>query len=281
MNDIPAPSITVAVDPTNPGQFFACCGLLELADCLWPGAEGWFAGDGKKFHIACEKPQGALQELLARLVMDPPTAIERLERNVLEIPPIIAPLAFTLDGGSTIALVLDAWTRIAVLKGVPQVISNPPWNFWSGQQTAFRIWLSLRAELVAQFVRFTAVEFDELFSQRLLQKGRFGFDPGPAWNSLDVGFSLNEHGLEVESSPATELLAAVGLQRFRPVMNDDRDGFDYCTWCNPNAPAVAAAAMAGLMVDRRTARYRVSVTSRGQYAALGSSYLICKGDSDE
>ncbi len=25
--------------PTNPGQFFACCGLLELADRLWPGAE--------------------------------------------------------------------------------------------------------------------------------------------------------------------------------------------------------------------------------------------------
>src|SRR5271163_2625185 len=35
-------SIQIAVDPTNPGQFFACCGLLELADRLWPGAEGWF-----------------------------------------------------------------------------------------------------------------------------------------------------------------------------------------------------------------------------------------------
>ena len=38
----PEPSIRVKVDPTNPGQFFACCGLLELADRLWPGAEGWF-----------------------------------------------------------------------------------------------------------------------------------------------------------------------------------------------------------------------------------------------
>ena len=35
--------IRVTVDPTNPGQFFACCGLLELADRLWKGAEGWFA----------------------------------------------------------------------------------------------------------------------------------------------------------------------------------------------------------------------------------------------
>ena len=30
-------SFSVNVDPTNPGQFFACCGLLELADRLWQG----------------------------------------------------------------------------------------------------------------------------------------------------------------------------------------------------------------------------------------------------
>ena len=36
-------TIRIVVDPTNPGQYFACCGLLELADRLWPGgAEGWF-----------------------------------------------------------------------------------------------------------------------------------------------------------------------------------------------------------------------------------------------
>jgi hypothetical protein len=42
----------VAVDPTNPGQFFACCGLLELADRLWPGAEGWFDLDQMAFCLA-------------------------------------------------------------------------------------------------------------------------------------------------------------------------------------------------------------------------------------
>ena len=30
--------IRIPVKLTNPGQFFACCGLLELADRLWPGA---------------------------------------------------------------------------------------------------------------------------------------------------------------------------------------------------------------------------------------------------
>ncbi len=59
---LPTPSITVAVDPTNPGQFFACCGLLELADRLWSGAEGWFTNDGREF---CISGGGTLRELLA------------------------------------------------------------------------------------------------------------------------------------------------------------------------------------------------------------------------
>lgn len=56
----PDPSIRINVDPTNPGQFFACCGLLELADRLWPGAEGWF--EKGEFCVACE---GTLEKVLA------------------------------------------------------------------------------------------------------------------------------------------------------------------------------------------------------------------------
>ncbi|MFA7236700.1 MAG: hypothetical protein WC058_07540 [Phycisphaeraceae bacterium] len=272
------PNITVKVDVTNPGQFFACCGLLELADRLWPGAEGWFEEGEQRFLVACE---GTLRDLLEILVSRPPTAIERLECNGLEVAPIIAPLAFTFAPDSKAELVLDAWTRIAVLKGVTQVISNPPWNFWSGQQTSMRIWSGLQRELIAQLKSFTSDQLSDLFSQRLLQKGRFGFDPGPAWNALDVGFSPDAQNLKVESSPATELLAAIGLQRFRPLMNDHHDGFDYFTWYSPYPPLVAAAAMAGAIQDRRTLRYRASVTTRGQYAALDFAYPSNAGDTND
>ncbi len=51
-------SIAVTVDPTNPGQFFACCGLLELADRLWPGgARGAFNSGGQEFVI--ERTEGS------------------------------------------------------------------------------------------------------------------------------------------------------------------------------------------------------------------------------
>jgi CRISPR-associated protein Csx14 len=273
----PTPSIAVSVEPTNPGQFFACCGLLELADRLRQGAEGWFVDGGREFRIVCAD---ALPVILAVLVMDSPTAIERLECNGLDVAPIIAPLALSFDGGATTGLVLDAWTRIAHVKGAAQVIANPPWNFWSGQQTSMGIWLGLRAKLVSQLDQIASHGLTDLLSRRLLQKGRFGFDPGPAWNPLDVGFSPNEHNMEVESSPATELLAAVGLQRFRPVMHDGRDGFDYFSWHSPYPPSVAAAAMAGAIRDRCTVRYRATVTDRGQYAALSFAYPLNAGDAD-
>lgn len=40
----PTPSFSVNVDVTNPGQFFACCGLIELAHRMpgWQDVEGYF-----------------------------------------------------------------------------------------------------------------------------------------------------------------------------------------------------------------------------------------------
>ena len=46
----PVATIRVDVDATNPGQFFAWCGLLELADRRWGGAEGWFT-PGRVLHL--------------------------------------------------------------------------------------------------------------------------------------------------------------------------------------------------------------------------------------
>jgi CRISPR-associated protein Csx14 len=275
------PNIRISVDLTNPGQFFACCGLLELADRLWPGAEGWFEREGGDFHIAFTGDGGTLRELLAILAKETPTAVARLECSGLEVAPIIAPLAFSFDGGVTIALTLDAWTQIRIDKGVAKVMSNPPWNFWSGQQKSSTIWNGLRAELAKQLTTIDFSHSSDPFSHRVFQGGRFGFDCGPAWNALDVGFSPNEQSIEVESSPLVELLAAFGLQRFRPVMNGNRDGFDYFTWHRPYSPSVAAAAMAGAIRDDTTQQYRTAVVSRGQYAALSQAFSLNSGDSDD
>jgi CRISPR-associated protein Csx14 len=267
-------TIRLAVDPTNPGQFFACCGLLELADRLWPGAEGWFSG--REFRVTCD---GSLRPLLDALVAHLPEAVTVLD-NGLEVKPLIAPLRLTLDPDKGITFMLDAWTTIRLEKGEAGVFANPPWNFWAGQQTSHIIWRKLRDALAEQLTRFTPDQLKNLFTQRLFREGRYGFDPGPAWNALDVGFSPNDQGMKVASSPAVELLALVGLQRFRPVVTG-RTTVTYATWGQPLPPAVAAACASGSILAAPFARYRCRVVDRGQgYAALGYSTPL-RGAVDE
>lgn len=261
-------TIRIYFEPFNPGQFFACCGLLELADRLWPGAEAWF--EESHFHLTCD---GSLEELLSTLADCEPVELLTLD-NGLEVKPLIAPLRMALRGEAANTLTLDAWTTIRVEKGVAVVLANSPWNFWSGQQTSLRIWLALRAELRNQLPKLKGVDLQNLFVQRVLLSGRFGFDPGAAWNALDVGFSPNEQKLRVASSAALELLAAIGIQRFRPGISTNRQLFEYWTWGSPLPPEVAAAAMCGAITSSATARYQGCIVSRGQYAALGFSYPI-------
>src|SRR5687767_9165538 len=57
-----APRHTFNVDLTNPGQFFACCGLLELANSLDAGTLGWF--DGERFHLRAERNTDRFTDLI-------------------------------------------------------------------------------------------------------------------------------------------------------------------------------------------------------------------------
>lgn len=266
--------ICVKVEPTNPGQFLACCGLLELADRFWPGAEGWF--EENRFCVACA---GSLSELLAILLMDPPEELTTLD-NDLPVRPLVAPLRFSFDGGATQELTLDAWMTIQFEKGSAVATGNPPWNFWSGRQTSLGIWLALRRALAEQWQKGDFKDPEFLFAQRILLSGRFGFDPGAAWTALDVGFSPDAQDMPVASSASVELLAAVGIQRFRPMLARNRRFFVYSTWGRPLAPAIASVSACGRIEVPPAQRFQGRVLKRGSYTALGFSIPV-QGDSHE
>lgn len=260
--------VHVEVDARNPGQFFACCGLLELAERFSPGADGWFSGSG--FVVACEEN---IRSLLTCLLEREARPVLELD-NGLVVKPIIAPLRVAFSGDESRTILLDGWMRIGRDKGSPTAMGNSPWNFWSGQQTSAGIWNSLRVALKQQLGKLNDSDLPRLFSERVLLSGRFGFDPGAAWDALDAGFSPNAQQMTVASSPAVELLAAVGIQRFRPAMSKDRQSFRYATWRDPLPAPVAACAASGLPITPRLSLFEGQVVSRGQYAALGLSTPI-------
>jgi CRISPR-associated protein Csb3 len=93
----------------------------------------------------------------------------------------------------------------------------------------------------------------------------FDSDLGGQGSALDVGFSfdpLNSSDLtRIESTarPCLELLAFVGLQRFRARQVPKENRFLYCCWNHPLSPATAAPAACGLlpMADAETFEFRL------------------------
>jgi hypothetical protein len=255
-----SPDITLNVNLRNPGQFFACCGLLELASRLWPGSEGWFDQNhgGAVFHVATGSGHNdPLGELVRRLCE--PDELVALADEDDAYQPDRKPLVVLPFG-----LRLDWWLDSYRGDGKSEL------KVWAGQQTPDRNINGLRRAWRDILGRGgSAVRSSELFAQRRPLTGRFGFDPSASWEALDIGFSPDEQNVPVLTSPATEILAAVGLQRCRPLLlEDSRRRFLYRAWRDPIEIALAPAAIAGMA---RTARaYEFPVKMRNaQYGSFG------------
>src|SRR5262249_51619972 len=117
---------------------------------------------------------------------------------------------------------------------------------WAGRQTPERNINSLKAAWT-EFAKLNPVAPGaSLLTQRWPTRGRFGFDPSAAWQPVNVGFSPDAQGFGVLTSPATEILAAIGLQRCRP-QHLGRVGryFTYRPWTDPIEVMLAPAAIVG------------------------------------
>ncbi len=249
----PEPNIQLHVDAANPGQFFACCGLLELADRLWPGAEGWFNENASVFHIACS---GSLQTLLAasrsmRLdgkdATDDETDDEGDEGSDDE--DAISPLLVI----SPIHLRLDWWADKSL---------KP----WAGSMNARRITVAMIGAINPDEVdplNQSQVVYDPLAptgpsdksnrTKKAKKREPFYFDARRGANSqgIDVGFIPDAFKkMTTFAYPAVELFCLIGLQRARPVPTGMPRTFHYFTWTWPCPCTILPSAVAGSVPDR-------------------------------
>jgi hypothetical protein len=248
----PEASIRVNVDVTNPGQFFACCGLLELADRLWPGAEGWF--EHGQFNIAA--PVREKDHLVA--------LIEHLHDAFLttddrEADHKTCPLKLT----GPFKLRLDWW--------LDKTTGGDRLKTWAGRQS-----VSTMAPAMKNALNSTSVNSD-MFNFGLVVKDPtdpkkpvepFYFDARRFAHGLDAGFSLDVQEAETVAHPAAEFFCLIGLQRFRPSI--EGRAFTYRIWFAPPPALVASAAGCGLAYSGIGYRFRTRFRSadRKDYKAL-------------
>lgn len=211
--------IRLDVDLTNPGQFFGCCGVFELAQRLWPQATAHF--EGAQFVVA----EGELKTLVEKTAQAP---IEVLE------PGNQTSSALRLAG--PFDLRLDWWKVERGLKT------------WAGRMSVDRIAVGLQRDLVGTLERgffddgHVVTGADEKKVEPYYFDGRRGATALP----LDVGFSSDALKVETVAFPATEFFTLVGLQRFRPSSTKLRV-YRYRAWRRALPVTLAALAVAEAM----------------------------------
>ncbi len=234
----PAHTIRIPVDVTNPGQFFACCGLLELAERLNPSALGWF--ENNLFMIS-EGPE--IKMLMAAIVV---AELKQLDTDDTTASPIQISAPFNLR--------LDWW------KSGDK--SSSDLKVWAGTMESFRIARAMQHAMrapefaTAEILNIGMVAFDPEDLEKKVEPFYFDARRGPNAHSRDVGFAPNDLGMTTIASPAVELLCLVGLQRARPVSAGKPRLFDYHTWSLPLPPVLTPVAAAGLLSDAGARGYR-------------------------
>jgi CRISPR-associated protein Csb3 len=216
--------IRLNVDLTNPGQFFGCCGLFELASRMWPGVTAHF--EGNSFVVSA----GELETLVRTAAAAPLT---NLDANDASASPILV--------GQPFELRLDWWKAGA---------GEPALKPWAGTMLALRIAKALQGALPDTLGR-------GFFDHGCVVRGEDGtkvepfyFDARRGANALplDIGYSTDALALETLAFPATEFFTLVGLQRFRPVPKRPRV-FVYRAWSTDLPIRLAALATADALPD--------------------------------
>lgn len=231
-------SLAVHVDVSNPGQFFACCGLFELAARLDAAAQARF--EHRRFVVDAGVTLGDVLTELTRnpLIQEDPT---NNASSPIRLPP-------------PFELLLDWWKDDD--GGCREL------KLWAGTMQSVRIAQAMVAALrdkalhTEELLDHGCVVYDPAEPTKKVEPFYFDARRAPNAHSRDVGFSPNDLDMTTTAFPAVEALTLIGLQRFRPSPTEQRRVFDYRTWSNNLPISIASAVVCGAVRFAGTHAYR-------------------------
>jgi CRISPR-associated protein Csx14 len=244
---------TIPVDPTNPGQVFACLGLMEAAEVLCGPVMGRFdLSPGREaFGLAADSEEDPILAVLSFLTKAEVCAAtldgqdasfgKSMTFTACSVYPAGAypypdPSArdrlpcVLVDGEHR--LVVDHWADGA---------REDAMKFWAGAGGYPGVALAKDAlELLPDDPE--ALRCDP-FAFSAPQSSSFRFDWRRDYVPIDAGFSPNRHGsVTMVGFPVVEVLAAIGLRYARP-QRETRLSYRYAAWGMPLPLPFARAAL--------------------------------------
>jgi CRISPR-associated protein Csx14 len=279
---------SIPVDLFNPGQVFACIGLMEAADTLCGDAEAcfdWSDSAGVRFRLRASGPESPVERVLAfldgataRAVAvegspnsskwtsawgDPPVIVSRGDGYPFPDPNSPATLVCMLSNRSD-RLVIDYWG---------DATDRDNAKFWGG--SGGKPGASLARDALALVKGRASTAASDPFSLSAPQSSSFRLDWRRDYVPLDAGFSLNRHKRIIVplGFPLVELLGAIGLGHARPLRPNWRDRLTYeyavigrdgssdRIWL---APSLVRAALGTSPLPLPARRFRMRLDSPGE-----------------
>ena len=236
--------LRVPMDPLNPGQFFACCGLFELMAKGAPGACAHFIADEAR-------PRRAEFVVTGEGLLQLGIVLGALREATFEFDEegkeSVWPVRLNIVGE---VFVLDWW--LDAFRDKPSKL-----KCWAGQVTTRKLFTDLLGLIEPDGGA------DRLMTAAKMTKSKFGVDPRSAWNALDFGFSPDIQKKDTATYPAVEILAAVGLQGFRPKA-ERRERLAFHLWTTPLPLVVARMGAVAAWDGLPRFDYEFSISPRGQ-----------------
>ncbi|PCC68196.1 CRISPR-associated protein Csx14 [Nannocystis exedens] len=270
---------SIPVDLFNPGQVFACLGIVEAAATLLGEAEAAFDWTGEsRFHVRSPGPAHPIAAVLAFLA-DAEVVAEVPHESTLATgwksgwgrveslgpvepypypePGSVATLRAALCVGSR-RLVLDHWGDV----------KRDNVKFWAGSGGYPGAALARDALALVRDRLDDAV--NDPFAVAAPQSSSFRLDWRRDYIPMEIGFSLNEHGGRIETVgyPLVELLGALGLGHARP-QRLDRLAYRYGALGRTSTiawypPCLLRAALGGAPLPFPLRRFHMSLGWPGQ-----------------
>lgn len=271
-------SIEVSVDVSNPGQFFAACGLFELVARL-DSRTVCARFDSGRFVLETSLVVG---DVLSRFT----TAGFAVDKNDESDAGGSDEEDDEDEGGSDAASPLKVGAPFDLVLDWWKSEEGRDLKVWAGTMNGPRIAQAMLAALrdpathTSRMFDHACVVFDPTNPKKKVEP--FYFDARRAGNasSLDVGFAPNDLKFETLAFPAVEALCLVGLQRFRP-KRVERRLFEYGVWTE-SLPMLIASPVVGCAVEPgRVERYRFESwfrTSQKKHKAFKPATLLRKGE---
>jgi CRISPR-associated protein Csb3 len=289
------PNITIPVDLTNPGQFFACCGLLELADRLWQGAEGWF--DEDRFLIT--GPQGCSLRTLLNAFAESTVAntmTPTQNTRLAELAAMTKKQREASPGLEEEKKLLESLRREMPIILAGAIVFRIDWfcddyaggsrfKTWAGQQSVLDIARAMHGGMAGAIEESSLALWNNARGVGL--PFNFDSDLGGQGSALDIGFSFDPLAgseatrIEGPCKPALELLCFVGLQRFRPREIPRENRFVFAAWRSPLSPSVASAVACGAVNVNDALLREFKLLYRTKYLKSFLPAIPFQGERDE